>query len=59
MSAAPQAMLGGNSADLYGFDLEKLAPLAAKFGPTPEEVAQPLLPDEIPSKVHTGAFRPR
>ncbi len=54
-----RAMLGGNSAELYGFDLEKLAPLAAKFGPLPEEVARPLSPDEVPSDVHTAAFRPR
>ncbi len=27
------AMLGGNAARLYGFDLEKLAPLAARIGP--------------------------
>ena len=27
------AMLGGNAARVYGFDLEKLAPLAARIGP--------------------------
>ncbi len=54
-----RAMLGGNSAELYAFDLDKLAPLAAKFGPIPEEVAQPLSPDEVPRQVHTAAFRPR
>jgi predicted TIM-barrel fold metal-dependent hydrolase len=27
------AMLGGNAARVYGFDLEKLAPLVAKIGP--------------------------
>ena len=26
-------ILGGNAARLYGFDLEKLAPLAARIGP--------------------------
>jgi hypothetical protein len=54
-----RAMLGGNAAELYGFDLEKLAPLASRFGPTPEEVSVPLTPEEVPTKVHTGAFRPR
>jgi predicted TIM-barrel fold metal-dependent hydrolase len=34
-------MLGGNAAALYGFDLEALAPLAATFGPSVEEVHQP------------------
>jgi len=43
-----QAILAENVAKLYDFDLEKLAPLAAKYGPTVEELAQPLdkLPDE-------------
>jgi predicted TIM-barrel fold metal-dependent hydrolase len=27
------AMLGGNAARVYGFDVEKLAPLAARIGP--------------------------
>jgi len=42
-----QRILGENCARLYGFDLEKLAPLAARFGPTVDELAQPLdrLPD--------------
>jgi predicted TIM-barrel fold metal-dependent hydrolase len=41
------AFLGGNAAELYGFDLAALAPLASEFGPTVEEIAAPLdhLPD--------------
>jgi hypothetical protein len=35
-------LLGGNAASLYGFDLDALAPLAAQFGPTVEEIAVPL-----------------
>lgn len=31
-----------NAANLYGFDLESLAPLAQKFGPTAAQIAQPL-----------------
>ena len=27
------AMLGGNAAQIYGFDAEKLAPLVARIGP--------------------------
>lgn len=42
-----RAILGENAAALYGFDLEALAPLAAQFCPTVEELARPLerLPD--------------
>ena len=41
------AILAENVARLYDFDLEALAPLAARFGPTVDELAQPLeqLPD--------------
>jgi predicted TIM-barrel fold metal-dependent hydrolase len=41
-------LLAGNAADLYGFDLDALAPLAAKIGPTVSEVATPI--DEVPTK---------
>ncbi|MFD5076932.1 amidohydrolase family protein [Streptomyces sp. NPDC058371] len=37
------AMVGGNAARVYGFDLDLLDPIAAKVGPTVEEVAEPLL----------------
>ena len=36
-----RAMLGGNAAALYGFDLDALAPLAAAHGPTVAEVHRP------------------
>ncbi len=48
-------LLGENAAGLYNFDLEKLRPLAQKFGPTPEQVNQPLTRDEIPRDA-TGAL---
>jgi predicted TIM-barrel fold metal-dependent hydrolase len=35
-------ILGGNAARLYGFDLDALAPIAAKIGPRVDEVATPL-----------------
>jgi predicted TIM-barrel fold metal-dependent hydrolase len=41
-------ILAGNAAKLYDFDLDKLAPLAAKIGPTVDEVATPI--DEVPDK---------
>src|SRR5699024_4577869 len=42
-----RAMLAGNVADLYGFDLEALEPFAAQHGPTVDELRAPLvqLPD--------------
>jgi predicted TIM-barrel fold metal-dependent hydrolase len=43
-----QAMVGGNAAGVYGFDLEALAPIAARVGPLVDEVAQPLGADDIP-----------
>ncbi len=52
-----RAMLGGNAAKLYGFDLAKLAPLAAKCGPTPEEIRVPLSESEVPKDTLTAAFR--
>ncbi|MGW3847928.1 amidohydrolase family protein [Streptomyces fagopyri] len=36
------AMVGGNAARVYGFDLERLAPHAAEVGPTVAELAEPL-----------------
>jgi predicted TIM-barrel fold metal-dependent hydrolase len=36
------AMLGGNAARVYGFDLDLLDPIAAKVGPTVAESAEPL-----------------
>jgi predicted TIM-barrel fold metal-dependent hydrolase len=41
-------MLGGNAAALYGFDLDALAPLAARIGPTVGEIATPI--DEMPGE---------
>jgi predicted TIM-barrel fold metal-dependent hydrolase len=45
-----QAMVGGNAAALYGFDLDALAPVAARVGPSVDEVALPLLPADIPDE---------
>jgi len=45
-----RAMLGGNAAKQYGFDLDALAPIAAAIGPRVSDVAQPL--QEWPA--HTG-----
>ena len=34
------AILGGNAAEIYGFDAEALAPLVDRIGPTPEDLGQ-------------------
>jgi predicted TIM-barrel fold metal-dependent hydrolase len=46
--AEVEAMLAGNAARLYGFDLAALAPVAARVGPAVAEVARPLPAEEIP-----------
>jgi hypothetical protein len=37
-----------NAADVYGFDLDFLQTVADKIGPTPEEIATPVSPAELP-----------
>jgi predicted TIM-barrel fold metal-dependent hydrolase len=41
-------LLSENAAALYGFDLDALAPLAAKVGPTVAEISTPI--DDVPEK---------
>ena len=43
-----QQILAGNAAELYGFDLKALQPLADQFGPTVAQVAEPLT--ELPAE---------
>ena len=50
-----RAILGGNAAKLYDFDLAKLAPLAAQYGPTVEEIARPL--EQLPDKPNSALLR--
>lgn len=49
-----QQLLAGTAAEVYGFDLEALAPLAAAVGPTHEEIAIPL--DAAPPDATSPAF---
>jgi predicted TIM-barrel fold metal-dependent hydrolase len=42
------AMVGGNAARVYGFDLDALAPVVARVGPSVEAVAEPLPAGDIP-----------
>jgi predicted TIM-barrel fold metal-dependent hydrolase len=48
-------VLAGNAADLYGFDLDALAPAAAALGPRVGEVARPL--DELPAEPNEALLR--
>jgi predicted TIM-barrel fold metal-dependent hydrolase len=35
-----RAVLGANAVEMYGFDVEALAPLATRIGPTPDDLGQ-------------------
>jgi hypothetical protein len=49
-------MLGGNAAAVYGFDLDALAPLVDRIGPTVAEVAEPLA--AVPTGARSTVFEP-
>ena len=49
-----RAMVGANAAEVYDFDLDMLEPIAAKVGPTTEEIFAGL--DDIPSDAKSPAF---
>jgi predicted TIM-barrel fold metal-dependent hydrolase len=53
--AEVRAMLGGNAAGLYGFDLGELAPVAERVGVTPEVVATRL--EEVPAEATSPMLR--
>ena len=44
-----RAMTSLNAAELYGFDLDYLQTIADEIGPTVEEVATPVAPEELPA----------
>jgi hypothetical protein len=50
-----QQMLGGNTARIYGFDMDALAPLAAKAGPTVAELQTPL--DQLPPEPNEALLK--
>ncbi len=49
-----QQVLAGNAAELYGFDLDALAPIAAQHGPTVAEIDVPL--ETIPADATSPGF---
>jgi hypothetical protein len=51
-----QRCVGTNAAALYGFDLDALAPLAARFGPLAEEIAVPIAAGDYPAASTSNAF---
>ena len=51
-----QRCVGTNAAALYGFDLDALAPLAARFGPLAEEIAVPIAAGDYPAGSTSNAF---
>ncbi len=54
--AEVRQMLGGTAAALYGFDLEILAPLAARYGPRVDQVSAG---SDVPPESTSLAFEPR
>jgi hypothetical protein len=56
LSSAPESevrqILGQSAADLYDADMEFLQEVADRVGPTVEEVADPLRPEEIPADLN-------
>lgn len=53
--AEMRTILAENAAKLYGFDLDALAPLAAQYGPTVDEIHRPL--DELPAEPNSALLR--
>jgi predicted TIM-barrel fold metal-dependent hydrolase len=50
-----QQIVGTNTAELYGFDMEALRPAAEKYGPTVAEIATPL--EELPEGANEALRR--
>ena len=48
--AEVQAMIGGNAAALYDFDFDELTKVGARVGPTIEEIATPIAPEDVPAE---------
>ena len=49
-------LFGENAAALYGFDVDKLRENAQKYGPTAEQIEEPLPVDQIPRDSHCYLF---
>ena len=53
--ATVQQLLAGTAAELYGFDLDKLRPLAQQHGPKVSDISQPLT--ELPKGANQALQR--
>ena len=53
-----RAMVETTAASFYGFDLDALRPVGDRIGPLVREVAQPLAPEDWPTKTTCNAFDP-
>jgi hypothetical protein len=53
--AEMRRILAENAAKLYDFDLDKLVPLAERYGPSVEEIAEPL--DVLPKHPNRALLR--
>lgn len=49
--------VAGTAADVYGFDLSTLQPLANKIGPTVAEIAKPVTDADIPAEINEAVER--
>ena len=49
--------LGGNAASVYGFDLDALATIADRVGPTMKELRTTLPKEEVPTATASAGFR--
>jgi hypothetical protein len=53
-----RTMTSTAAAEVYGCDLDKLQAIADEIGPTVEEVATPVAPDELPSESYSASIMP-
>jgi predicted TIM-barrel fold metal-dependent hydrolase len=56
--AEVRAMTSTNAAQVYGCDLDALQTIADRIGPTVEEVATPVAPEELPKETMSASLGP-
>jgi hypothetical protein len=56
--AEVRAMTSTNAAEVYGCDLDALETIADRIGPTVEEVATPVAPEELPKETMSASITP-
>jgi predicted TIM-barrel fold metal-dependent hydrolase len=53
-----RAIVGGNAARIFGFDVDALRPIADRLGPTVEELSSPLPDANLPPFALSDTFQP-